>query len=143
MERASNLKKKNSIVFSLLIRCSVFFQNNVFCSNTFILMILINFFVPLLLINQALSSTPYKSQHDPSRQSLIFFELINTDFTNVNLFCVFQPLQKFAKQIISQPKYIQQSSAEHFIKTDEIELSKTQGALNIRPSCVDYDTGSH
>lgn len=142
MERASNLKKKNSIVFSLLIRCSVFFQNNVFCSNTFILMILINFFV-LLLINQALSSTPYKSQHDPSGQSLIFFELINTDFTNVNLFCVFQPLQKFAKQIISQPKYIQQSSAEHFIKTDEIELSKTQGALNIRPSCVDYDTGSH
>lgn len=82
-------KKKNSIVFSFLIRCSVFFQNNVFCSNTFILMILINFFVPLLLINQALSSTPYKSQHDPSRQSLIFFELINTDFTNVNLFCVF------------------------------------------------------
>ena len=46
-------------------------------------------FTSFLVINQDLCSTSCKSPHDPSRQSFLFLEVINTSFTNMNLFCVF------------------------------------------------------
>lgn len=38
------------------------------------------------LISKDIYSTPHKSKHGPSRQTLMFFELINMNFTNVNFF---------------------------------------------------------
>lgn len=57
-----------------------------FLAVTFLFSWFLSILEGVLLINQDLSITPYQSQCGSSRQSLIFFELINMKFTIVNVF---------------------------------------------------------